>query len=492
MFQYQSIKSRLHLLYSQTISTISTISILIFISFGLCSVAWSVEPKIKPVFALRSFYMNTQQEGQLIDSQALAYGGQLGALLELNESFSVKAVSYLTQRASFLDQPTALDPQLNKPIRYESTLVDSLHPKSQELALLGEVFLAYQNPKLLVQIGRMLAKSALVNPQDGRMLPTFVEGAFSQWKFSDRIQLSLAIYHRIAPRNTNGFFDVGGSIGLYPQGVNALGKPNQNLAHLSAQALIIGGFDWQILKNLQYQAQFYQITGLQNTYFQELQSHLPKDRFLFSIGVMHLFQQGISSKDTWWITQNHRSQVMSAYLGFRINPMKNFRINHQFRQADTSDFLFEIAFTKILDQDAFLFPREWGIEPFYTFLRRERSEGMADLQASMMAIGTSLSAIVERFSSLSQESILRSIQWRLAAAYLKTPSLQDFAINKYGLDDYLQSNFEIKYQADHLLKNLSFEGLFVYKKALSDDITDLQRFNKLNLYQINFWMNYRF
>jgi hypothetical protein len=448
--------------------------ILVFLSLAQ---VYAFEPTVKPVFAFRSFYMNTQQEGALIDSHAFAYGGQLGGILQINQNFSLKAVSYLSQRSNLLDQPTALDSQLNKPIRYETSLVDSLHPKQQELALLGEIFLAYQNPHFLVQIGRILPKSALVNPQDGRMLPTFVQGAFSQWQALPTFQLSAAIYDRIAPRNTGGFFEVGSSIGSYPQGVNALGKPNQNLDQLSAQALIIAGLDWQILKQLQYQAQFYQITGLQNTYFQEIQSHLPKDRFLISLGIMHLFQQGIASKDTWWISKNHQSQAISLYAGFRINPMKNFKINHQFRHTDTSDFLFEIAFTQILNQDAFLFPREWGIEPFYTFLRRERSEGMADLKAMMMAIGS---------------SIFKKIQWRLAGAYLKTPSIQDFAINKYGLDDYIQSNVELRYQADDLLKNLSFDGLFVYKKALSEDITDAQRFNKLNLYQVNLVMNYRF
>ena len=102
---------------------------------------------------------------------------------------------------------------------------------------------------------------------------------------------------------------------------------------------------------------------------------------------------------------------------------------------------------------------------------------MADLKAMMMAIGS---------------SIFKKIQWRFAGAYLKTPTIQDFAINKYGLDDYIQSNVELRYQADELLKNLSFDALFVYKKALSDQITDAQRFNKLNLYQINLVLNYRF
>ncbi len=63
----------------------------------------------------------------------------------------------------------------------------------------------------------------------------------------------------------------------------------------------------------------------------------------------------------------------------------SFRIAHEWLRTS-----FNINYTRITADGRFLMPREWGKEPFYTFIPRERNEGTGDVHA--LAAGISHAA----------------------------------------------------------------------------------------------------
>ncbi len=450
------------------------ITILMILGYWTVSMAQE-KSRIDPIGQMRLFYMSTDNDLNLRDYRALAYGGKLGGKVKVYEGFSLTLVGYFSQRSGLLASPAILDAEVGKNARYESTLVDSTRVDREEMALLGEAYLGYQNKKMDLMIGRFLPKTLLINAQDGRMTPTFVQGLWYQQQLPYGFEFKLGVFYKIAPRNTGTFYDIGDSIGIYPQGTSKIDQP------LHSKYVGVAGVDWRQSPLFQYSGQVYQVQGIQNSFVNEIQSHIKQGTMLFSLGLLHLYQQNTNPQDHWWNRNTSSAQAYSLYLGFRYKPMDQFKINHQVRLNDQSLFLVELAMTQILDQGKFLFPREWGIEPFYTFLRRERTEGLADSQAFMLSIGGSLAWLN-----------IKALQWRSLNAYVLTPEVTDPLINKYGLASYTQHNMEIKYQADALLKNLSIELLWVYKHALDQDLKPNQLFNKLNMFQTNLMINYRF
>ena len=54
----------------------------------------------------------------------------------------------------------------------------------------------------------------------------------------------------------------------------------------------------------------------------------------------------------------------------------SLRAGYQYKQS-----IIRVNATRITADGRFLMPREWGREPFYTFLPRERNEGSGDVKA---------------------------------------------------------------------------------------------------------------
>jgi hypothetical protein len=144
------------------------------------------------------------------------------------------------------------------------------------------------------------------------------------------------------------------------------------------------------------------------------------------------------------------------------------------RQAPHFDWFLNA--TRITSEGRYLMPREWGREPFYTFLPRERNEGFGDVNA----------ATLNTFYKPQ-----KNIKVEVSGGYFQLPDAKNVALNKYGMPGYSQINLGITYQFEDRLKGLSALLLVVRKDEQSNTYNnDRYVFNKVNMTHFNFILNY--
>ena len=124
-------------------------------------------------------------------------------------------------------------------------------------------------------------------------------------------------------------------------------------------------------------------------------------------------------------------------------------------------------------------PREWGIEPFYTFMPRERNEGLGGVDAW----------------TVNNYFALKNDRWKLTASYGKyyLPRTTDFRLNKYGLPSYQQINFSGSYNCKGFFENMSLQILIAWKGKVGKDTVELKNIiNRVNMVNSSLIINYSF
>jgi hypothetical protein len=123
-------------------------------------------------------------------------------------------------------------------------------------------------------------------------------------------------------------------------------------------------------------------------------------------------------------------------------------------------------------------PREWGREPFYTFLPRERNEGASDVHAVSVNI---------------HRKVNDQLSVHLGTGYYHLPDPAQAAANKYSMPSYNQLNLDLDYAWKDWLKGASVKVLFVRKGAVTDSLENPKFvFNKVNMNLLNLIFNYSF
>jgi hypothetical protein len=85
------------------------------------------------------------------------------------------------------------------------------------------------------------------------------------------------------------------------------------------------------------------------------------------------------------------------------------------------------------------------------------------------------------------------IKTSLAAGYYQLPDVKNYRLNKYGLPSYTQVNADLRYSFTGFLKGLETQLLVVWKKNAGELYNDRRyEYNKVNLLQYNFVINYHF
>ena len=121
-------------------------------------------------------------------------------------------------------------------------------------------------------------------------------------------------------------------------------------------------------------------------------------------------------------------------------------------------------------------PREWGREPFFTFMPRERTEGFGDVQA--LVLKTSY-----HFPGAGLKTSLQVGRFHL-------PDVKDVALNKYGMPSYHQLNAEVRFTPAFAPK-FDVQALYVYKRGSGNTYQNPGYvFNKVNLSHYNLVINY--
>lgn len=417
----------------------------------------------------RSYFASTENAGGLTDFYALGMGAGVGYETPKFLKFFQVGMSGFFMFNVFSSDLGAPDPTTGQSSRYEVGLFDIEEPNDHEdLDRLEELFIKIHTTKKTVfTFGRQIPQTPFINPQDGRMRPTLIEGAVLESNEIKNVQLHGEYVFRISPRSTVEWFNVGRSIGIYPSGVTPEGQPANFHGAISSKGIAtLGGVYSKDRWSVQYWNTY--VENIMNTQFASAEWKSPlmggKTWFLGGqvVSQKAVGQGGASEEHPHrYIEEGEGALVFSGRIGAR-----------------SKKFDYYLNATRITGKGRYLMPREWGREPFYTFMPRERNEGFGNLTA--VTVNTYWKPE-------------KHIKLELSGGYFQLPDVRNFALNKYGMPSYSQVNAGLTYQFDHFLEGLNLLVLVVRKDEIGETYqNDRFVFNKVNMTHFNFIINYHY
>lgn len=415
----------------------------------------------------RNFFMATINENNLTDYYANAIGGGLRYETAPFKGFQFAISGYFTHNI-FSNNLTKKDAITGISNRYEIGLFDIEDPENKHnLDRLEELYLRYNFGRHRIMLGKQILRSPFINPQDGRMRPTEIDGIYGEFNPSTKVNFNIGWFYKISPRSTVKWYSIGHSIGVYPQGLTPDGQPSAYKEAIRSAGIALIQGTYKVNKNvtIKFLEQFTE--HVFNTVWAQLDYEKKMGKGKAIAAVQFIRQDPIADG-------GNRDQGKTYFLKGTFSNIISTRLGWTEGKWQTS-----LNYTRISKGGRFLNPREWGRDPFFTFLPRERNEGFGDLHAIMAKATRKVPA-----SHLTLD---------LGVGYYDLPDVRDFTHNKYGMPSYLQTNAEIKYEFHGILQGLDLDFLYVFKANAGNTYQD-PRFiiNKVNMSNINIVFNYHF
>jgi len=423
--------------------------------------------KAKWSLSSRTFLMSTLNEGNLKDDYALASGAGIGMLTKSFFGFQFGFSGYFIYniKSSNISLPDSLT---LSPNRYEVGLFDVENPTNKNnLYRLEELYVKYSLSKSALTVGKLNIITPFFNPQDGRMRPTIEEGAWLTINESKKFGINGGWIWGVSPRSTLKWYALQNSMGINPMGVNSDGTKSNYYNNVLSSGMAIANVYFQPNDKIKINVWDGMLDNVMNTAMIEINTNqsLNEKSKLYQ-GVMYLHQDAINNggnvdpKKTY-VNKGFQSNVISAQVGF-----KNKRIN-------TS-----LNYTHITGDGRYMMPREWGKDPFYTFLSRERNEGFGNVHAYV--VKTSINAFHEKFKT------------GLGYGYYQLPDVKNYRLNKYGMPSYHQINLDASYAFGKFLKGFELKALVVYKINAGETYNNLKYvYNKVNMFNLNLILDFK-
>lgn len=415
----------------------------------------------------RAFLMHTINEGNLKDDYALATGAGIGVLTHPLYGFQVGVSGFFIYNlySSPIDFPDSLT---KSPNRYEVGLFDVENPGNKnDLDRLEELYVKYNLSKSAISVGKININTPFLNPQDGRMRPTIEEGVWVNINESKKFGVNGGYIWEISPRSTVQWFSLSNSMGINPMGVNTDGTKGDYYGNISSNGIAITNIYIKPAERIKINLWNGWLDNVMNTAMIELNTNQTiGKRFNLYQGIMYIHQDALNNggnadRRKTYIDKSEQSNVISAQVG-----VKNKKIN-------TS-----VNYTHITGDGRYLMPREWGRDPFYTFLPRERNEGFGNVNAFL--VKSSLNLFNSKFKT------------GIAYGYYDLPDVKNYRLNKYGMPSYHQLNFDASYAFGKFLKGLEMRVLIAYKIKEGDTYNNLKYvYNKVNMVNMNFIIDFK-
>jgi hypothetical protein len=413
----------------------------------------------------RLYYMTTQNEKELSDYHAWAVGGGLKYETGSFKGFQFGVGGFFVWNlgSSDLGKP---DPTTGAANRYEIGQFDIEDPYNKnDMARLENFYLKYNYRSSNISFGRMVLNTPYINPQDGRMRPSAVQGVWIDFNELNKTKIQGGWLNRMSPRGTVNWYEAEQSIGIYSQGLNLDGTRSNYKGNIKTNGVAVLNLTYQLTPKWNIQAWNYYIDNIVNT------------AVLQSDGEWRV---GLNNKVIGGFQYTHQQAVKD---GGNADPRKTYYDPAQQTNIisgrlgigrKSSRLLFN--YTRITADGRYLFPREWGRDPLYTFMKRERSEGMGDVNAFTINLLNDL-----------QKGNLKT---EFSYGYYKLPGVTNVRLNKYGMPSYHQFLADLTYDIPGFLKGARLELIYTYKLK-AEDVPN-QRFviNKVNMHHVNFILNY--
>jgi hypothetical protein len=416
----------------------------------------------------RYFNMITLNEKDLSDYYANAAGGGLRFETAKFHNFQFGISGFYIFNIGSSDM-TIPDPKSGQYNRYEIGLFDLQNASNKkDIDRLEELYLKYNYKKSALIFGRQLLNTPFINLQDGRMRPTGVEGLWAEINDIKGTKIEGGWLYGISPRSTNKWFGVGETIGIYSAGLNPDGTPSLYSGQIHSNGVALVGVTRAINKKIKLQGWNMFTDNVFNTAMLQTDLSFPlKGNSTLMASAQIIRQDAINNGGNENQAETYFSKGASS-LSFGT------KFAWKMKRLETS-----LNYNRITAQGRYLVPREWGRDPFFTFLPRERNEGFGDLDAIMAKVNYSFPK--------------SGIKTSLAAGYYHLPDTKNYALNKYGMPSYTQINTDIRYTFTNTLKGLEAQLLLVAKLNNGETYGNSRLIiNKVNMIQSNFVLNFHF
>lgn len=416
----------------------------------------------------RSYFMATDNARALSDYYALAAGGGLhfesAPWHGLN--FGIGGVFHYNLASSDLSVKDATTGAVN---RYEIGLFDVEDPTNKyDLDRMSDFWLRYQWRQSSITLGRQQLQTPFINYQDGRMRPTAESGIWLETKAIKNTKIEGGWLWKISPRSTVRWYNVGESIGLYPKGLNPDGTGSGYPENLNSKGVAILGITHKMGKNAKIQLwehyieNIFHSTLVQADYSRALKN---KNRLNFALQFTHqdaLNNGGNAEVSKTYFMKNAHSNALSGQMGWQRGPWQ-----------------LTAAYTRVTADGRFLSPREWGREPFFTFMPRERVEGSGDSHSANLR--------------LNWQNKNGKFKTELAYGHYYLPDVKNAALNKYAFPSFRQMNLDLRYTFGKQFEGLRAQFLYVYKWRLGEVYgNDRYVINKVDMGLYNLILNYTY
>ncbi len=412
----------------------------------------------------RSFFSTTANKNSALE-YANAVGGGIQFISKPIYNINIGVSGFFVYDA-FSSDLTKTHPLSNTLNRYELGLFDITDPANKtDIDRLEELFIQYNKKNIAITLGKQLLNTPFINLQDGRMRPTEVQGIWSQFK-NNKIKLYAGWLNQFSPRSTVEWYKTNESIGIYSVGVNADGSKSGYKNNLVSKGVALSGAEISIGKSYKLQLWNQYVDNIFNSIFLQVdKSTTNVHPIYFGIQLIkqHVINNGGNNElNKTYFNPNQSSLVLGAKIG------------KQYKNWDYS-----INYTRITKEGRYLMPREWGRDPFFTFLAGERNEGLGDLNAYVMK----------------GKYIIKNkpLTINIAMGYFDLPDIKNYALNKYSFPSYLQYNIDTRYTFNGYLKGWELQLVYFYKKSIGDTFNDPKNYiNKVDMGHFNTILNFHF
>lgn len=416
---------------------------------------------------LRYFYMATNNEAQLSDYYAHAGGGGIRFETARFKGFQLGISGFFTFNlgSSDLSKP---DPLTNQGNRYEIGLFDMEDPSNKNnIDRLEELFIKYKFGNSSVTAGKQMINTPFINLQDGRMRPTEVSGIWTDINSIRKIKIEGGLLTQISPRGTVKWYSVSESIGVYSAGLNKDGTRSAYAGNTHTKGIAMVGITHNTSNNLSLKFWNLFVENIFNTSMLQGDFKQPLSSGSNIVAGMQFINQnkignGGNTELSKRYVQDNKATTFGATFGWENQSWKT-----------------SFNYNRITSAGRYLMPREWGRDPFYTFMSRERNEGYADVNAYVLKLGYNIPKT--------------NIKTTTSLGYFDLPEITDFAKNKYGMPSYTQLNIDIRYEFTGFLTGLGAQLLYVYKNKVGNtSVSEKYIINKVNMSLWNLVLNYNF
>lgn len=382
---------------------------------------------------IKTRYMRTENRDSLADFSILV------SFAKLNYSYQLSSWLKIGAQANVLlnygtDGVTKRDPFSNSGPIYEGNLWNARLMDGSTEFTLPQVYADLTFGDHTFTLGRFLRNTPAINAEPWP-LPNALEGFWYQFENEKKLKLQAALITQISPRMSGRFRPIGTSIGKAGVGRGVDGNPSGYRNNTESDFIVMLNANFGLSEKVRMNIWNYYVDNVTTTLLLEPSADLGNG---WSAEGRFIYQSIVGDGGNADAALAYTVDEKSTYFGLRV-------------EKKTGAHEFQLNFSRIGDQGRLLFPREWGLEPFYTFQRRTRVEGLRDVTALMFRwqrVWENEKQKLRLYSSVGQH-------W--------TPDVTDAPRNKLQLPSHLHVDVSAKYEPFSFLNNFSAEVYTAYR-----------------------------